>query len=508
MPGSRSPGAGSTRQRPPASGEYAIAPSSAESLRRKSGSDSIERSRTNVRVTGRRGETATGIPIWKVLGALELGKRMRIVSSIARAVLLIVGLILAMIGWLTITRGNSVHTVLAPGADNAPPAVSDTLFAQTMALYTGTRLTRGNLVEPLMNGNETYPRLWRDIAAAQHTITVQMYYAQPGAVADTMCALLAARARAGVRVLVLLDAFGAGPLRRTDFVRTLTQAGARVSWLRPLRWYALNRAAMRSHNRIVVVDGHIGYTGGFGMADQWLGDGVHDDQWRESNVRFEGPAVSELQAAFVAGWAEASGILLTGDIFFPRAAFRPGGDAIAGLMHTVPSAGSTPAERYLALSIAGAQRSLYVTNSYFVPNEDFRSLLKLAVRRGVDVRVMTTGDKSDVRTTWLAGREYYEDLLQAGVKMYEYQPSMLHSKTLVADGVWAVIGSMNFDNRSMSFNNETTLIVLDRAIGAHMDSVFMRDLTHAHQITLAEFRQRGWWEKTQEWSAEKFWRVL
>jgi cardiolipin synthase len=377
-----------------------------------------------------------------------------------------------------------------------------------MELYAGVDLVPGNKVEVLLNGNDLYPKLWRDIASARRSITVQMYFSIPGAVTDSMVAHLVERARAHVPVAVLLDAFGSADLRRSHALETLRAAGVRVAWLRPLRWYTLSRAASRSHARIVVIDGRVGYTGGFGLADYWRGDGLHPNQWRETNTRFEGPAVAALQAAFAAGWAEATGMLLTGSVVFPPDVFRPVGPVVAGLMHTMPSMGSTPAERFLALSIAGARQTLYISNSYFVPDEDFRNLLKDAVHRGVDVRILTVSKNTDVKTTWLAGRNYYEDLLQSGVRIYEYLPSMMHAKTIVADGLWSSIGSMNFDNRSMAFNNETTLVTLDPDIGAQMNTIFMDDLAHSHEISLSGFAHRAWPEKLAEWGAEKLWRVL
>lgn len=415
---------------------------------------------------------------------------------------------MVVIGVLTVTHGTPVRSVISPGIDSRPPSVGDSLFAETMELYTGTHFYRGNVVTLCQNGDGTYPLLWKDLSSAKHTITMQMYYTEPGRMADEMRDSLVSRARAGVRVLVLLDAFGSGPLMRTNFVPALRAAGARVAWLRPIRWYTLNRAATRSHVRVVVIDGHIGYTGGFGLADYWFGDGHHDNEWRDSNVRFEGPAVAALQATFAAGWAEATGVLLTGDTFFPRAIFAPIGDKVAGLMHTVPAVGSTQAERFLALTIVGASKTLYITNSYFVPDEEFREMLLQAVKRGVDVRVLTAGNNADVKTTLYAGRSYYDQLLRGGVRIYEYQPTMLHSKTIVADGLWSSVGSMNFDNRSMAFNDEANLDVLDSNFGATMDSVFFDDLRYSKQITLPAWDQRSAYEKTREWTAEKLWRVL
>ena len=271
----------------------------------------------------------------------------------------------------------------------------------------------------------------------------------------------------------------------------------------------MHNAADRSHVRVVVVDGRIGYTGGFGLADYWLGDGLHEDQWRESNVRFEGPAVMQLQAAFASAWVEATGELITGDIFFPARGFQPVSDGMgAGLLFTAPTTGSTPAERFLALSIASAHKTLFITNSYFVPDDDFRRLLKREVKRGVDVRVLTVSSKTDVKTTWYAGRHWYEDLLAGGVRIYEYQPTMIHSKTISVDGLWSSVGSMNFDNRSLAFNNESNLVVLDRRFGAAMDSTFFNDLRYAKEITLDEFRKRSPWERLLEVVAVALSRLL
>ncbi|MFL5569348.1 MAG: phospholipase D-like domain-containing protein [Gemmatimonadaceae bacterium] len=432
---------------------------------------------------------------------------MSLIKYIAIAALILFGVVLALIGVLSVTHDTPVKSVIAEGDKGGAPSVEDPLFARSIELFTGTHIDPGNNVQVLLDGNGTYPRLWKDLASAEQTITVQMYYSQPGAVADSLSKYLIDRARHKVRVLLLLDAFGSQPLKR-DWIRNLKDAGVEVVWLRPLRWYTLQKAAQRSHVRVVVVDGRIGYTGGFGLADYWLGDGHHDDQWRETNVRFEGPTVAALQAAFAAGWAEATGELLTGDLFFPRISFADVGDVQAGVMHSIPSTGSTPAERYLALSIAGAHKTLYISNSYFVPGENFMQLLLAAARRGVDVRILTVSNKTDVKTTWYAGRTYYERLLEGGVKIYEYQPAMMHSKSMVVDGTWTSIGSMNFDNRSLSFNDESQLLALDRNVGAQMDSIFMNDIKWAKEMKLDEFTKRPLSEKILEWGAQKLRRIL
>ncbi|HKY98647.1 MAG TPA: phospholipase D-like domain-containing protein [Gemmatimonadaceae bacterium] len=426
-------------------------------------------------------------------------------SLLTVLIVLLLGMVL--IGILTITRGATVRTVIAEGDRGGPPQVSDPLFPRTIELFTGTHIEPGNRVEVLLNGDGTYPQLWKDIASAKKTVTVQMYYSQPGAVANTLSKYLIERAQAGVRVLLLLDAFGSQPLKK-EWIKGLRDAGVEVAWLRPLRWYTLHKATQRSHVRVVVVDGRVGYTGGFGLADYWLGDGRHKDQWRESSIRFSGPTVAALQAAFASGWAEATGELLTGDLFFPPVAFEDRGNVNAGLMHSLPTIGSTPAERFLALTIAGARKTLYITNSYFVPNEDFCKLLTNAAKHGVDVRVLTVSDETDVKTTWYAGRALYENLLAGGVKIYEYQPAMMHAKTIVVDALWSAVGSMNFDNRSIAFNNESQILALDPDVGKEMEQIFLEDLKYSKEIKLEEFSKRPWTGKVLEWGAQKLRRIL
>ena len=416
----------------------------------------------------------------------------------------------ALIGFQSTTRGTPVERVIAIGRDGAPPTVDDPLFARTMELFTGAHLDRANTIELRENGNGTYPQLWKDIEGAQKSLTVQMYYSEPGAVADTMQRYLMERARHGVRVLLLMDAFGSGPLKnqRERWEDPLRAAGVNVAWLRPMHWWNLNKTNFRSHVRVVVADGRVGWTGGFGLADYWLGDGRRKDQWRESNVRFQGPTVMELQGMFAAGWAEATGDLLAGDLFFPKTGWDSVGTTEAGMFYALPTTGSTNAERLMALSIACARKSLYVTNSYFVPDDDFRRLLVDAAHRGVDVRVLTAGDKGDVKTTIYAGRARYDQLLKEGVKIYEYQPTMIHAKTFVVDGLWSTVGSLNFDNRSLAFNNESNALVLDAAFGTQMNQTFMNDLRFAREITIESRKSVGLKEKLLENGANVMSRLL
>lgn len=427
------------------------------------------------------------------------------VISIGLGILVLSGL--ALIGVLSMTRGTPISGIRAVGRTGAPPKVGDSLFIRTMELYTGLHVERGNRVDVMLNGDGSYPQLWKDIAAARRSITMQLYYCQPGATADSMAMFLSERARAGVRVQLLLDAFGSQNLTE-EWRQGLRDAGVTIAELRPLHWYTLHQASNRSHVRAIIVDGMLGWTGGFGLADYWQGDGLHEDQWRETNVRFTGPAVAQLQAAFITAWAEATGELLTGDFYFPPSVFAEQEGIAAGLLMTSPTIGSTAAERFLALSIAGAQRTLYIANSYFVPDDDFRDLLTAARKRGVDVRVLTAGEATDIKSTRYAGRARYEELLRAGVRIFEYQPTMVHSKTFVVDGLWTTIGSLNFDNRSLAFNNESSLAVLDSAFGALNDSLYMADLKHSREILLAEFQQRGVFQRLMEQGANLLSRIL
>jgi cardiolipin synthase A/B len=404
---------------------------------------------------------------------------------------------------LFITRGTAVRRVRAVGADGTPVAPLEPEFILTIALLTGTPVLAGNRVELALNGDETYPRLWADLRAATQSITIQMYYAKAGKIADTLAEILEERARAGIVVYLLYDAFGSS-LRRAYFER-LRSAGVRAVPFRPLKFENLWIIQNRSHVRGIIIDGKIGWTGGFGIDDKWLGGGHKPDEWRETNVRFEGPAVRQLQVAFVAGWSEATHELLTGRLTVDR---YEDGVHLAGLLYTAPTLGSTPAERYLALSISGARERFFVTNAYFAPDTNFVSLLAEAAQRGVDVRVLVGGPKTDVRAARLAAHRRYEPLLRAGVRIYEYQPSTLHAKTFVVDGIWVSVGTMNFDNRSLALNDESTLMVLDTDVGQRMEKVFFDDLAYAKEIDLATFQRRPLYEHVAEWGASLITRLL
>ena len=426
-----------------------------------------------------------------------------VASGIVRWIVVGIILVSAVVGLLFLTRGTAVQRVRAVGADATPVAPGEPAFPLTVSLLTGTPLTGGNEIELALDGDGTFPRLWEDLRAARRTITVQTYYAGAGRVADTLAAVLAERARSGVAVWLLYDAFGAA--FPDAYLAGLGAAGVRVTAFRPLRFRNLWVVQNRSHVRGIVVDGRVGWTGGFGIDDKWLGGGRVPGEWRETNVRIEGPAVLQLESAFVADWAEATGELLTGR---PLAREQPQPGVLAGVLYTAPTLGSTPAERYLALSIAGARKRLWITNAYFAPDKNFTAMLARASRHGVDVRLLVGGPRTDIRAARLAAHARYDSLLSAGVRIWEYQPSTLHAKTFVVDGRWVSVGTMNFDNRSLALNDEVTLMVLDTAVGRRMEQVFLDDLRLSREIDLLAFQRRSWLQRVAEWAADQMTRVL
>lgn len=429
---------------------------------------------------------------------------MGIAFEVLRWMLIAATLLAALIGFLLVTRGTAVRHVRGVGADDTPVAPAESHFPLAVTMLTGVVIGPGTRVELALNGDGTFPRLWDDLRSARRSITIQMYYGNAGQVADTLREILIERAAAGVRIFLLYDAFGNQGVP-ADHLAELRAAGVTAVPFRPLRLSTLYVLQNRSHVRGIVVDGVVGWTGGFGIDDKWLGDGHTRGAWRDTNVRFEGPAVRQLQAGFTAAWSEATGVLFSGRATLDR---HQGGVAASGVLYSSPSLGSTVAERFLALSIAGARRSLYITNAYFVPDTNFVGLLAERALGGVDVRILTSGPRTDVRTARLAGRARYEALLAAGVRIYEWQPSTLHAKTLVADCLWCSVGTMNFDNRSLVLNEEVSLLVLDAEMGARMNALFLDDLRRAEEISLERFRERSWKERLAERAAHLATRVL
>ena len=429
----------------------------------------------------------------------------------AIAAFIIAGLLvgaLGLIGFLDAVRGTPIQRVLPFGP--TLPSVDDPAFRTTMELVSRTAMCEGNRVEIFWNGDQTYPRMWADLRGAKRTITLQLYYCEPGRMADELQSILLERVRAGVRVLFLYDAFGTS--FKKEYLDALRAGGVRLEPFRPVALNALQKVQHRAHIRVVCVDGAIGWTGGFGISDKWFGNGRSKDQWRDSNVRFTGPAVNQLQAAFVACWTESTGELLIPAVEIPSnetvANDDSRGSVLAGLLHASPSVGSTEAERFFTYTIASARKTLYITNSYFVPDRAIRTLIADAARRGVDTRILTVSSETDVKSTWYAGRARYEELLGAGVRIFEYQPVMMHAKTISVDGHWGALGSMNADNRSLSLNEETVLMMLDDGAAGTLERQFLDDLAFAREIHLEEFRKRGTVQRIKETACYSVWRVL
>ncbi len=363
-------------------------------------------------------------------------------------------------------------------------------------MATDAPLVDGNGVELLLD-ESVFPRIIADVTDARRTVTVFLYFCEPGTLGDTFAAALGRAAVRGVRVRLLGDGYGCGAYLK-QVAPGLDSVGASVAWLRPVRWYALHRAQHRNHGRSVIIDGRVAYTGGFGMSDKWSGvDG--QGAWRETNVRLTGPVVMRLQSAFAASWVEATGTLAPVDLLRPPADEDEGeGEVRAGVLVSRPGLGPTQAERWLALSISAARKTLYITNSYFVPTRELLSLLVEAARRGVDVRILVPGRINDIPSTKWAGQAHYGALLDAGARLYEYQPAMMHAKTMVVDGAWVSVGSVNLDNRSLRLNEEWALIAQDAALGAAMDAIFLDDLQRARERTAEMHRSRPLADRLKE----------
>ncbi len=373
--------------------------------------------------------------------------------------------------------------------------VRDLAFLQTMHALTGMAVSEGNRAEVLRNGVRIFPAMLAAIRAARKTINVEFYIYWDGEIGRMFAEALAERARAGVKVNVILDAVGSAAMSRdlTDFMH---RNGIEVEWYHPLRWYTLSRVNHRTHRKLLVVDGEIGFSGGVGIADEWQGDADRKDHWRETVVRVEGPVVTQMQFAFLDNWVKSRGELLTGLDYFPQVA--PRGKCIAQVVKSSPSEGSSAAKLLYIVSIVAAKKSIYINSAYFVPDKDTTRALETAVRRGVDVRVIVPGEFTDVPIVRHAGRFYYNQLLKRGIRIFEYQPTMMHSKTMVVDGIWTTIGSSNFDDRSFRLNDEVNVNLYDEGIAAEMDQMFFEDLARSEEITPMRFLKRPWLERVKE----------
>lgn len=351
-----------------------------------------------------------------------------------------------------------------------------------------------NRIRILHTGDALMRRLALDICAARRSIAMQLYFVREGVMARGLFALLGSAARRGVDVRILLDWVGGRALPHR-YLKELRDAGGQVHWLRP-PWRDLHRIGARWHSRIVVLDDTVGYTGGFGVADAWLGNGRAPGHWHDINVRFSGPVVAQARAAFARAWAEARPSLPLPPPSPPSQVESPleilGTTARACFVQTHPHGPS--ARPLLEQLIEHAQRRAWAWGGYFAPPPWVVRLLGDAVRRGVDVRVLVPGPRTDLRTLRWAGQSFYRKLLQAGVALFEYQPSLMHAKALTVDGRFASIGALNLNRRSMKTNEESTLLVDHAEVAAALEARFERDLKRAHRIDEDHLRRRPWWK--------------
>jgi cardiolipin synthase len=373
--------------------------------------------------------------------------------------------------------------------------VRDVAFTQTMHALTGAPLAEGNKVEILKNGVRIFPAMLAAIRSAKKTINLEFYIYWDGSIGREFAQALAERSRAGVKVNVVLDAVGSAAMSR-ELIEFMQKNGIAVEWFHPLRWYTLSRLNHRTHRKLLIVDGEVGFTGGVGIADEWLGDADRRDHWRETMVRVEGPVVTQMQFAFMDNWIKSRGELLTGLDYFPR--IEPRGDQSVQVMKSSPSEGSSAVKLLYVVSIVSAKKSIYISSAYFVPDRDTTRALEAAVRRGVDVRVIVPGAYTDVPVVRHASRFYYGGMLRRGVRIFEYQPTMMHAKTMVVDGVWSTIGSSNFDDRSFRLNDEVNVNIYDENIASQMEQIFFEDLARSEEISRKRWLKRPWFDRVKE----------
>jgi cardiolipin synthase len=373
--------------------------------------------------------------------------------------------------------------------------VEDAQFQREMATLLGPPIVDGNQVRDLENGVEIFPAMLDAIRGARHNINFETYIYWSGDVGRKFADALAERARAGVTVNVLLDWLGSQKI--TDaLIAEMKAAGAHVELYHPLRWYNLGRINNRTHRKLLVVDGEIGFTGGVGIADNWDGDADNPDHWRDSHYELRGPAVAQMQAAFLDNWIKATGVVLQGPEYFPE--LPSIGDARAQVFTASPSGGGDSMLLMYLMSVTAATRSIDLSASYFVPDDLMHAAMLAARKRGVRIRLILPGDRIDTELVRQASRAQWGELLEAGIEIHEYRPTMFHCKTLIVDGRLVSVGSTNFDNRSFRLNDEANLNIYDAGFAERATKVFERDLERTEKITFDAWKRRPWREKLTE----------
>jgi cardiolipin synthase len=371
----------------------------------------------------------------------------------------------------------------------------DPQFRHTSSHLLGPPVVNGNRVTTLLNGDQAFPAMLAAIRSAQHSVTFEGYIFWDGAVAQQFADAFSERARNGVPVHLVLDWLGSKKMD-DKHVKQMRQAGVEIVRYRPLRWYNLDRVNKRTHRKILVVDGKVGFVGGIGIADPYSGNAQDKDHWRDSQFRFEGPVVAQLQADFLDNWIKTGGMLLDGPAYFPR--LDSVGPQMAQAFHSSPGDGVESLRLIYLLAISAATERILIANPYFVPNSLLVEMLVEARRRGVEVEVIVPGPILDAEIVRRASKAKWGPLLESGVKIYEYQPTFYHAKVMVVDDCWVSVGSTNFDNRSFRLNDESNVNVFDRRFAAEQGRIFAEDRARSKPVTLEEWRRRPITERLEE----------
>ena len=373
--------------------------------------------------------------------------------------------------------------------------VGDPQFHRELGAMLGPATVPGNRIENLENGEEIFPSMLAAVRSAERSINFETYIYWSGRVGKQFADVLSERARAGVKVNVLVDWVGSQKMDDA-LAEQMQAAGVEIQRYHPLHWYNLGRMNNRTHRKLLVVDGRIGFTGGVGIADQWAGSAQDPDHWRDSHYRLEGPAVAQMQAAFLDNWIKTTGKVLQGADYFP--ALEPRGEAIAQVFTSSPSGGGDSMQLMYLLSITAAEHTIDLSASYFVPDDLTRKALLAALGRGVRLRIIVPGKHIDELLVRQASRADWGELLQAGAQIHEYQPTMFHCKLMIVDSQLVSVGSTNFDNRSFRLNDEANLNIYDRGWAERLEDVFEADLARSRKITLEDWKHRPLQQKMVE----------
>ncbi|MDO9402745.1 MAG: phospholipase D-like domain-containing protein [Polaromonas sp.] len=374
-------------------------------------------------------------------------------------------------------------------------ASADPQFLRAMGSLLGPGIVDGNKAVELLNGDQIFPAMLGAIRGARQTITFETYIYWSGDIGKQFADALSERARAGVQVHMLVDWVGSAKMDDA-LLDEMRRAGVDIRKFHKPAWYNLAKMNNRTHRKLLVVDGHTGFTGGVGIAPKWTGNGQDAEHWRDSHFMVQGPVVAQMQSTFLDNWLKVSGQVLHGQAYFPEQ--RAAGTSKAQMFSSSPTSGSENVELMYHIALTAASKTIDLSMAYFVPNEVSIRVLTDAMQRGVRLRLITPGEIIDTETVRAASRGTWGELLAAGAEIYEFQPSMYHCKVMIIDGLMVSVGSTNFDDRSFKLNDESNLNIYDADFAARQTQVFEQDLAKARRVSLQEWQNRPWTEKLQE----------